>query len=218
MATTSEHVPPQCLFPKKKDLQAGLDLRRNLITVPSCEEHNLGKSGDDEYLMYVLTMSLPAGHVGVHQFLTKVARAIQRRPALARKVLAQSTPVVLHSAEFREPYETLAVSADERLERTLEKIALGLHRHHFGVSWYGQMRVIAEFIHLTDEEEAPGGNEALKECCSYADKLFESVPFHGDNPSIFQYQAVGQTPEVPAVVRMHFYGGCRVLAIYAAGG
>jgi hypothetical protein len=217
-ATTAEHVPPQCLFPQNKDLKAGLDLRRNLITVPSCEEHNLGKAGDDEYLMYVLSMNLPAGIAGVHQFSTKVTRAIQRRPALARSVLSQSTPVILHNPASSEPYETLAVKVDERLERTLEKVALGLHRHHFGASWPGLLRVIPEFIRFTEGEQAPGWNQALKEVCGYADRLFVNVPFCGDNPSIFQYQAVSATPDGPAALRMHFYGGCRVLAVYGAAG
>ena len=37
-STSSEHVPPKCLFPEKKDLPDGVDLRKSLITVPSCDE------------------------------------------------------------------------------------------------------------------------------------------------------------------------------------
>ena len=53
-SVTTEHIPPKCIFPEKKDLADGRDYRRNLITVPSCADHNLHKSGDDEYLLYVL--------------------------------------------------------------------------------------------------------------------------------------------------------------------
>lgn len=49
-ATSREHVPPLCLFPTARDSD-GQDLRRNLITVPSHEAHNLQKSKDDEFLM-----------------------------------------------------------------------------------------------------------------------------------------------------------------------
>jgi hypothetical protein len=50
IATTKEHTPPKCFFPKKKDLPSGSpDYRKNLITVPSCEKHNTGRSKDDEY-------------------------------------------------------------------------------------------------------------------------------------------------------------------------
>ena len=51
-ATSVEHVPPRCLFPEQKDLPIGVDLRKQLITVPSCDIHNSRKSKDDEYLFY----------------------------------------------------------------------------------------------------------------------------------------------------------------------
>ena len=46
-AMSEEHVPPKCLFPEQKD--TGKDYRKNLITVPSCDKHNAGKSCDDEF-------------------------------------------------------------------------------------------------------------------------------------------------------------------------
>lgn len=52
-ATSREHVPPLCLFPESKDV-GGKDYRRNLITVPSCDEHNSKKESDDEFLMVSL--------------------------------------------------------------------------------------------------------------------------------------------------------------------
>jgi len=48
-STSREHVPPRCLFPESKDVRG--DFRQNLLTVPSCDEHNSGKSADDEFLM-----------------------------------------------------------------------------------------------------------------------------------------------------------------------
>lgn len=42
-ATTVEHVPPKCIFPESKDLSSTdklLDFRKQLITVPSCDDHN----------------------------------------------------------------------------------------------------------------------------------------------------------------------------------
>ena len=55
-ATSREHVPPKCLFPEDKDIKSIYKgtFRRSLITVPSCDEHNLAKSHDDEYLMVCL--------------------------------------------------------------------------------------------------------------------------------------------------------------------
>lgn len=42
-ATSVEHIPPKCLFPEQKDLPGGADLRKQLLTVPACDEHNLKK-------------------------------------------------------------------------------------------------------------------------------------------------------------------------------
>jgi hypothetical protein len=53
-------VPPECIFPEAKDAAGGRDLRRNLITVPSCAEHNLKKGADDIYLMWVMCCNLSA--------------------------------------------------------------------------------------------------------------------------------------------------------------
>jgi len=78
---SDEHIPPQCLFPDSKDLPAGLDLRKNLITVPSCAEHNLRKSGDDEYLLFVLVANLNVNTVGLNQWRTKIRRAMIKRPS-----------------------------------------------------------------------------------------------------------------------------------------
>ena len=161
-ANTCEHVPPQCLFPEQKDLPPATDLRRNLFTVPSCEEHNLKKSGDDEYLMYVLAMNLPSGVAGQNHFSTKIVRAIQRRPSLANRVLSRATPVTLHDPRTGETYETLAIQAEgERLERVLEKVALGLYRYHFGQAWRGALKVIPEFLRFTQEERAAEWNQAM---------------------------------------------------------
>jgi len=54
LATTKEHIPPKALFLKQKDLLREFSLRKELITVPSCEEHNNNKSKDDEYFVYLL--------------------------------------------------------------------------------------------------------------------------------------------------------------------
>jgi hypothetical protein len=47
VADTREHAPPKCFFP--------VTLRTNLVTVPSCEEHNLDNSSDVEYVRNVLS-------------------------------------------------------------------------------------------------------------------------------------------------------------------
>src|SRR5689334_3078766 len=77
VATSREHAPPRCFFPI---LKQGVDLRKNLITVPSCDNHNSQKSKDDEYLRTVILMSVGnngAAHTLVNE---KLLRAVARRP------------------------------------------------------------------------------------------------------------------------------------------
>jgi len=99
VATGWEHVPPRCLFPEQKDLPEGVDLRKQLITVPACDEHNSAKSKDDEYLLNVLVINLPANEIAKNHFLTKIKRAVQRNPRLMNQIMQNRCPVVaVHKA------------------------------------------------------------------------------------------------------------------------
>lgn len=217
--TTTEHVPPQCLFPEEKDLPTGVNLRRNLITVPSCRAHNLSKSGDDEYLMYLLTMNLPAEKIAGYHFGTKVLRAINRRPALINQVLAKTSPVRIYDAGSNETFETAAVEVDwPRLDRVLGQVALGLHHHHVGRPWSGPFRVHSEFLRFLHDAKAPEWNTTLQQLNEYANALFNEAPFHGENQDVFKYQVVFPDAQVPTAMRMHFYGGVKVLVLFGVIG
>lgn len=215
--TTDEHVPPLCLFPERKDLPAGVDLRRNLITVPSCLTHNLKKSGDDEDLMYILTMNLPVKEMGEHHFITKVLRAINRRPALLNEITAKTTPVTLQDGATNELFETIAIQIDgARLERALRQVSLGLYRYHLGANWAGPLRIHPEFLRHLHDPKAFEWNSVIQDLSGYADKLFLEAPFHGENKEVFRYQVVFPDTRIPVAIRMHFYGGVRVLALFEA--
>jgi len=66
-----EHVPPKCLFPT----ELGKNLRKDLITVPSCEVHNGKKSDDDEFLLASLAGIVGCNNIGMLHKFTKVDRA-----------------------------------------------------------------------------------------------------------------------------------------------
>src|SRR3990170_1431695 len=83
LAVTREHVPPRSFFPAKDDLPSGIDLRKNLISVPSCQLHNTSKSKDDEYLLFVIVSNYETNPVAQHHFSTKLLQAIRRRPSVA---------------------------------------------------------------------------------------------------------------------------------------
>src|SRR5690554_7592949 len=77
-ATSREHVPPLCLFPEMKDTK-GINFRKELITVPSCDLHNSKKSDDDEFLMLSLAGLIKNNPVGNFHQLTKANRSLKRK-------------------------------------------------------------------------------------------------------------------------------------------
>ncbi len=93
VATTKEHAPPKCFFPARKDLSQGdVDLRKELVTVPSCEAHNTSRSRDDEYAMVVVVQHYQTNKTARNQFATKVIRALRRSPALTTRVYDKVRP------------------------------------------------------------------------------------------------------------------------------
>src|SRR4051812_40697399 len=70
LATSREHVPPKCISPEQKDV--GRDFRENLITVPSCREHNGRKSRDDEFLLVCLAGIIGNNSIGYRHKFSKV--------------------------------------------------------------------------------------------------------------------------------------------------
>lgn len=83
-AVSMEHVPPKCIFPEEKDVNEIFEenFRKELITVPSCDLHNLKKSNLDEYLMAVLSAKVGNNSLAYIQTMTKVQRSLRRNPNL----------------------------------------------------------------------------------------------------------------------------------------
>lgn len=77
-----EHVPPRCLFPKASDLGEGVNYRKNLLTVPSCEAHNSEKSKEDEYFLNVITSLNCINEVGRNHYLKQIRRQHNRNRSI----------------------------------------------------------------------------------------------------------------------------------------
>ena len=70
-ATTREHFPPKCLFPRKANLQ--------LATVPSCRKHNNAKSEDDQYfLAQILMNAASADNLPKRKFMEAIRPHLER--------------------------------------------------------------------------------------------------------------------------------------------
>lgn len=86
-ATTKEHAPPFSFFPAEQ--------RTNLITVPSCPEHNNDNSKDVEYARNVISTMFGVNEIGQQLFADKSMRSFDRSPALMYKTFADIRPVQL---------------------------------------------------------------------------------------------------------------------------
>jgi len=205
-ATPHEHVPPLCIFPEKKYMQDGIDYRPNLITVPACNEHNLKKSADDEYLQFLLIHGYFNNSLAEKHFKTKLLRAISRRPALLAQLHRENTPVIVGDIE------TVAVTIDRaRFERSLEMIVRALHFHVFHERLLHPMRIHATLLMDMESEVADVDNAGVTMFCARVRELVAEAMPVGDNPTIFsfKYRCHGED----CGWHQSFYGGFDVYVV-----
>jgi len=211
-ATSREHVPPISLFPEQKDFR-GVDFRKNLITVPSCDLHNSKKSKDDEFLMASLAGVVGNNAIGFIQTHTKVKRAFERTgEKLLADVLKSSSPLTLHNKKG-DTFPVLIGNPDiDRLKKCFEHIACGLYFLEYGQTFNGDCSILIGFITYTETNM-----EKLKTLCQ---KLFAiqavSSPVKGANPEIFNYQFGPTDKDGLIPLKLTFYQGADVYITFKA--
>lgn len=205
-ATSREHVPPLCLFPEKKDI--GHDrFRTNLITVPSCDMHNLIKTQDDEFLMACMAGVVGNNYIGYFHTKTKVNRALRRKKQeFLAKILRDPEEFIVKTKSGIHFPLILGHPDYERMITCFKYISLGLYFHEFRSRFNGECKLLLEFIKYKDDT-----TEKLKEVINYKYRL-ESKDWQikGANPEIFQYQ-FGK-PDIFGLfpLKMVFYEGAVV--------
>ena len=214
-ATSSEHVPPKCLFPERKDLPHGIDLRKNLFKVPSCDTHNSQKSHDDEYFLYILSGSFQINEVGRNLYRTKVRRSIKRNSSILEKIASTATSVSFKDSMSDRTGSmvnsvTYELDAD-RFNTIIDRLGRAIYFCHFKEKWLFSIKYQAEFLFAT-RNPSDEANEKLKEITKQADEWFSGVAFYGENPEVFKYQAL--ETDISRKMRLHFYEGCKLLLIF----
>ena len=207
-ATSNEHVPPACLFPEKKDLDDGVDYRKNLIKVPSCDEHNSHKSKDDEYVQLILVNGYFNNKAGQDHFSSKIVRAMTRRPALLAALYADADPVTVDGVP------TVAVTVDrERFNRALERIVQGLCVKFFGERWPKKFEIHTPVLLAIDEPDADKVNSLVTGLGKSIIGCLDDVVKQGENQEIFWCQLLQDKAKDRLLCRMVFYGGFDVFAV-----
>lgn len=214
-ATSREHVPPRNLFPEPKDVD-GRDLRKNLITVPSCDEHNSEKSHHDQFLMVSLAGIIGNNSIGYYHGMTKVDRALRSSAGrlLDQVLLEKKQLLKIEFAENRFINVIVGTPDVERLKLCFEHIAYGLHQHHFRRRFVGRVNVVLGYLFHNDKN-----SKTFVEFISDRVQLdLVNEPQYGWNPDVFYYQITTPDQFGLYLIRAVFYGGLQVFMAFMPEG
>lgn len=211
-ATSAEHVPPKCLFPEFKDVKK--NLRVNLITVPSCDEHNGKKSHDDEFLMVSIAGIIGNNSIGYQHYSGKIQRALRRTSyKLLEKVFLRKELVRI--GDENKFIEILWGTPDyERLINCFSHIAYGIYYHHFKQKFNGELKPYLGFLH-TNEQNPKAFKAFIKEKVRVE---LADEPKYGDNLEVFYYQFTKPDNFGIFLVKLCFYQNVDVFVSYMPSG
>lgn len=211
-STSEEHVPPKCLFPEKKDLPQELDLRKNLIKVPSCDIHNTAKSKDDEFLLYCLCMNIANNSVAFKHFSTKIMRAYNRRPRLMRSMIKDSKYVIAVD-ENGTAFNTLMVKADTaRINKCFDQMARALYFYKFDRQFNGHCHFLHDWLIEPEKKSsiAVKNEDEERSVLEHIKTYFNKLEHSGSNPEVFRYYFDEPDERGFMALSMQFYGGSNV--------
>lgn len=184
LATSREHVPPKCLFPEIKDIKEVYteSFRKNLITVPSCDEHNMVKSHDDEYLMVCLSGRVGNNGLAYIHNATKVKRARDRNPNIIK--IEKEDIIIIEGREFPVLWVTVE---NERLIHSFEAIARALYFHELNNNFSGHCKIVSKiFNHVNDKKWSEFNTRAVN--LIENEQPYWGTEIKGENKDIFTYQ------------------------------
>lgn len=171
--TSIEHSPAKCFFPINK--------RLNLITVPSCDKHNLNTSLDDEYVRNLVGMTKDNNQIGQNHYKDKGNRALKN----SAKKLNEFT-VNLNYLNFikgDDKTKNLTFQVDmERFDRVIKKIAYGLYYYKFFKTWYHKLVIVTKNFITVNHDTHP-----LAEIITSQIKLKKPIMYEGSNPDVFKF-------------------------------
>jgi hypothetical protein len=195
--TTREHVPPYCFFPE--------GYRENLMTVPSCPDHNTKNSKDVEYIRNIIVAHFATNNLARGHFQSKVLRSFKRSPKLFTQTFGDATPIILDGQETGVSFLEM-----QRFKTVMEAIAQAIYfkfsgKTHLG-KWeiFGTSMVSAAMIF----EGKLDGSEELRRLLRGLDLTELPMP----QPEVFTC-GVKQWNEETLAYEFRFYGGFVVHAV-----
>jgi len=188
--TSVEHTPPRSFFPK--------GMRDELITVPSCSEHNQETSKDDEYVRNIITMSIENNQTSIDHFFNKSFKSFKRSPALKQTIIDTLEDVSYYRADAK------SIRFDRRrFDKVIRKVAYALFYKEFGFTWEKLLAVSTNQIKMKDMT-----NDHLGDLFDTLSEDLDSLVMKGNNPSVFQYSILSFSEEkYDKAIFMVFYEG-----------
>ena len=178
--TSREHAPPQCLFPKSGEI--GRDLRRNLITVPSCDDHNSKKSADDEFLRAVILLAaVHSNEIARHQFLGKFLRGASRNRQ------AYCDFFTVHGTLASGTQRALQLERS-RFDKCIDHMVRALFFHSFRSQWQLPIAVASPNFHLAISDGTVVPHLPTQQAIEVSRLFLDQETILGENPEVFKYR------------------------------
>lgn len=213
LATSKEHVPAKGLFPDKKDTSDNADLKRNLITVPSCHKHNGESSHDDQVFIYVLSMLESANLRALGQAHTKIYRSLNhlQNSSLMKKLLFNGLKIeekIIDGKKTKKIRISL-IHHYRQVEKCLEKNFMAIFWYKMEKRFYGTLELYTPFF-ITKDPIRNLDNLKIK---FLSKKFLKDIPFEGANQEIFRYK-INKMPNNQFIMEINFYEGIKAFAIF----
>ena len=191
-----EHAPPKSFFPP--------DMRINLTTVDSCQEHNEDTSLDDEYVRNLITMLIYGNATAYKQFSEKTIKPFKKSPALLQRTTEKQHPVNFNGTQ------TVALEIDrDRVDLVMRKIAYALFYHKYNQRW------LRKLITATTDLKTPEfKNDEYGQLIEEAQRDHTPV-YEGNNPDVFKFSFIELDANIyNKYLRMKFYDGFEIWMIF----
>lgn len=175
-----EHAPPSCFFPEASTF--GKDLRKNLVTVPSCDAHNSKKSMDDEFFRATLLLTTAQhSEASKHQFFQKLLAASARRPGA-------------HGAFF-EDKGTIASGTQRvvridrpRFDKCLDHLTRALFFDAFRRKWLLPIVLASPNLYSGVQDDNVSIHGPSMQAVGASKAFLAAEPIRGENPEVFKYR------------------------------
>lgn len=195
IATGTEHVPPQNLFPK--------GFKKELITVKSCKKHNEDLSKIDERMRINIIMLSHTSKVARKIFEEKILKGIQREQSAGLGISVANTIL-----EKPEGGGYIRVNS-KHLNIYIEKIVRGLYYHIYGNQLSGTTH------HLWDNFNDLGLSANAHFYYFELEKKYSSKWIDGNckNKEVFDFKYHYCNKEKQFFLIMNFYKTHKVIGI-----